>query len=168
MSPGLNPGPTRQRIVIVALTMLALSVASGCIYYSLNASKETAKQAVKSEPAPVLATKTLDDNTQTAAITELTVDPVSVPTAEEQKAAASPAPKRASRSKFHSSRNKVAALFPAPPRVVSGPSNQGPNGTVEMWQGDRREFISVPPGTETHSHPRALPKYEEPSASFTF
>jgi hypothetical protein len=165
MSLGSKPGFSRQRVIIVGVTMLALSVASTCIYYSLNGSKETIKQAAKIETP--LAKPPVLDNAQTAAITDVTVDPVPVPTAEE-KAQVAAAPKRNAerRNKFRSSRNKVAFSFPAPPKVTKGGSIQGPNGTVEMWQGDRREFISVPPGTEAHARP--LPKYEEPASKFTF
>ena len=165
MSLGSNPGLSKQRIIIVGVTMLALSVASACIYYSLNGSKETVKRAAKSG-APVVKQDALD-NAQTAAITEVTVDPVPVPTPEEKaQAAATPKRNAEQRNKLHSSRNKVAFSFPAPPKVSKGGSIQGPNGTVEMWQGDRREFISVPPGTEAHA--RSLPKYEEPASKFTF
>lgn len=169
MTTGLSTGPSKQHMVIAAVVLLAVSIASAGIYYSFNSSKVAEKEAVKSEG--VVAKKSADDNLQSAAITEVTVDPVPVPDAEEQKAA-SPAPKRVSekRNRFHSSHNKVAGLFPAPPGI-SGAAKRGPNETVEMWMGDRRQFISVPAGYREAHTVKSAPSsngFDETSSRITF
>jgi cell division protein FtsI/penicillin-binding protein 2 len=151
MSFEQNPTRAKQRLVILLVGVVGLAAAAilFLIYDSVKKPSQLAiKAPAQSTPAPSEAIP--------ATVTSVVDASTLVPEQQEPTVAAAPkASKKNSRS-GSSRRKQVAMKFPAPP--VGGHNADwlaGPKSEVEMWAGDRRSVIWVPPAPKTqeaHHH----------------
>ena len=153
MSIDQNPTRSKQRLVILAVAVVGLAVAAilFLIYDSVRKPGQVAT-------APVVPASTQVVNTQAEqAIPATVTSVVDASTLVPEQPVVAEAPKSTKKNSRTAARRRVAMKFPAPP--VGSAHNPdwlaGPKSEVEMWAGDRRTVIWVPPGpkaTEHHEH----------------
>lgn len=138
-----NSSKKRLAMVLALVATIGLVVCATMFYVSQSTKKEVSSavetEAVTADPA-TKAEATADSGAVPS--TEIFIDHAQIQVEE--------APRKATtrRSSLRSSsRNKIASRFPAPP-VVAAPHGTGHESEVEMWAGDKRSYISVPPGTK--------------------
>lgn len=146
-----RPTISRKRVtmLLALIATIGLVICASVFYINQSTKKQLADSAETTDLKQTAAT------TDAAAVTTAAV-PASAEPAEENKeifidhAQVQEAPKKVTTKRFRNhSRNSIAMKFPAPP-VKSSASNMtsANGGEVEMWAGDKRTFVSVPPGTK--------------------
>ena len=144
---GSRPNTRKRLALLLALIATVGIVVCASVFYINQSTK-----------------KQLADSAETTELKPATVNEAAVTTA-----AASPAPEEENKEIFidhaqvqetpkkvvapkrfkNRSRNSIAMKFPAPPVTPSASNMTSANGgEVEMWAGDKRTFVSVPPGTK--------------------
>lgn len=149
MSFDQNANRSKQRMVILLVGVVGLAAAA-ILFLIYDSVKKPGQLAATPAPAAIQATAP----SQAVPATDVTVVDASTLLPEQQEAAPAAAPKNTKKNSRSSRRKQVAMRFPAPP--VGETHNpdwlNGPKSEVEMWAGDRRSVIWVPPAPKTTEH----------------
>ena len=145
MADGQTSSKKRLAMVLALVATIGLVVCSTMFYVSQSTKKATTASELESTPAvaPAATIESKTDATADVSATEGSDIFIDHATVQE------PVVKRVvRRGSPRSSRKQIATRFPAPPVAAARNPLAGPNGEVEMWAGDKRSFISVPPGSK--------------------
>ncbi len=134
----------RLAMLLALIATVGIVVCASVFYINQSTKKQLADSAETTELKPATATE--------AAAPTVAASPEP---AEENKeifidhAQVQESPKKVTPKRFKNRRNSIAMKFPAPPVTPSASNMTSANGgEVEMWAGDKRTFVSVPPGTK--------------------
>lgn len=152
MSIDLKRSPSKQRLGLLLLGVFGL-VASATLFFVTQSSNKRELPSIPST-ALVETTTTQQRTVPIENITDITVVEENVQVV---------APEKKPSKRRSSSRKQIAYRFPAPPVGHKPNLGEGPGSEVEMWAGDKRSVIFVPPGPKSEEPSF---KYEEPPSRF--
>lgn len=153
MSIDLKRSPSKQRLGLLLLGVFGL-VASATLFFVNQSSNKRELPTIPTTAAVVEPSTEQQRTVPIENITDITVVEENVQVV---------APEKKSSKKRSSSRKQIAYRFPAPPVEHKPNLGEGPGSEVEMWAGDKRSVIFVPPGAK-FEEPSL--KYEEPPSRF--